>query len=489
MRDLAIIGFLVALLGLGLKRPFLFTLAYLYVDTVSPHRISYYLINSLPLSMIVAVLAIGGWLLLDGKKGTRITAFQCLVALLIVYAGWTTQHAVAPLEAAEKWDWVWKGLLFAAFLPFTLRSRLRVEAALLFLVLSAGVIIIAGGLKTAAGGGGYGQLSLLVDSNSGLYEGSTISAIAIALIPVILWFARHGTIFPPDSPDTAAPAGTPADSSMSSRLVRAPSRFGAGQLMRMFCYCLVFACLLMPVGTEARTGLICIGVLAVLMLRDVKRRFLYLALVGFLGLLAMPLLPQSFQERMGLIQGYQKDSSAASRIAVWGWTLDFVAEHPTGGGFGAYRINRLEVETTALVEEGGVQSVVSRKLIDEGRAWHSAYFEMLGEQGWPGLIMLLLIHAIVLLRMEKIRRRYRNAIGDDAWIAPLATALQHFQIIYLVGALFVAIALTPFILLMLGVQTGFGIVVRNREQAARAAGRSWATPASVATTPVRPARA
>ena len=40
-----------ALLLLALKRPFLFTLAYIYVDTVSPQRLSYYLLNSFPVSM------------------------------------------------------------------------------------------------------------------------------------------------------------------------------------------------------------------------------------------------------------------------------------------------------------------------------------------------------------------------------------------------------------------------------------------------------
>jgi hypothetical protein len=468
VRDVAIVVFLLGLLTLGARRPFLFTLAYIYVDTVSPQRISYYLLNSIPLSMIVAVLAMGAWLLLDSKKGLRITVFQCLAALLIAYAWWTTQNAVMPKEAAEKWDWVWKGLLFAAFLPWVLRTRLRIEAALLFLILSAGVIIISAGIKTVAGGGGYGRLNLMVDNNTGLYEGSILSAFAIALIPIVIWFTRHGTIFPPPPAAAAAPGDREARGARS-----------AGLLMRYFCYAFVFACLLIPIGTEARTGLVCIAVLAVLMLRDVKRRFLYLGLVAFAGMLSVPLLPQSFQERMGLIQGYEKDSSAGSRLAVWKWTLDFAKENPTGGGFAAYHINRLEVETTQTVEEGGVQRVVQMKLIDQGRAWHSAYFEMLGEQGYPGLFLLFLIHVSGLLRMEIIRRRYAKATGANAWIAPLATALQHFQIIYLVGAMFVAIALIPFVLLMLGTQTAFALVVARREQAERAERKlqGWGGPA------------
>jgi probable O-glycosylation ligase (exosortase A-associated) len=454
MRDLAIIAFLAGLLALGFKRPFLFTLAYLYVDTVSPHRISYYLLNSLPLSNIVAAAAIGGWLVFDARHGFRVTIRQGLIAILLLYCWFTTTNALVPAEAALKWDWVWKTLVFALFLPLTLRTRLRVEAALLFLLLSAAVIVIAGGIKTVLGGGGYGQLSLLVSSNSGLYEGSTISAIAVALIPVILWFARHGTIFAPD------------------------------RFVRLFAAGLVFACLLMPVGTEARTGLVCVAALGVLMLRDVKRRGVYIGAVLFAGLVTAPLLPQSFQERMGLIQGYQQDSSAASRLAVWGWTIEFAGQHPLGGGFGAYHTNKLQVETVAVREEGGVRSVTTTRQVDEGRAWHSAFFEMLGEQGWPGLLLFLLIHGIGLVRMEGIRRRYRGAEGDKAWIAPLATALQHFQIVYLVGALFVAIAFTPFIFLMLGVQIGFDTVIRSREKADRPS-RSWAARPASASVPAQ----
>ena len=38
MRDLAFIGFLLALFGLGFRRPFLFVLAYVYIDVVAPQR-------------------------------------------------------------------------------------------------------------------------------------------------------------------------------------------------------------------------------------------------------------------------------------------------------------------------------------------------------------------------------------------------------------------------------------------------------------------
>ncbi len=68
--------------------------------------------------------------------------------LLLCYTFYTTANADFPVEAAEKWDWASTALAFAIFLPLTLRSKLRIEALLLFLTLSAAAIIIVGGIKT-----------------------------------------------------------------------------------------------------------------------------------------------------------------------------------------------------------------------------------------------------------------------------------------------------------------------------------------------------
>ena len=444
MRDLAFVAFLAGLLALGIRRPFLYVLAYVYVDTVSPQRLSYFLLNSIPLSLIIALLAMGGWAIADRKDQLGFSVRQALLLVLLAYAGVTTLYADFPVDALEKWDSAWKTIVFAVFLPFTLRTKLRIEAVLLFLTLSAASIVIVGGIKTALGGGGYGVLNLMVDNNSGLYESSTISTVAIALIPIILWLARFGTIFAPD------------------------------WRVKGFAGALIFACLLMPIGTEARTGLVCIALLGVLTLRDVKRRFLYIAGAGLLGLAAIPFLPSTFTNRMDTIQGFQADQSAGTRLAVWAWTWDYAQHHPFGGGFGAYRSNHIQVQMVNTQSAGDVQVVTTQTEADEARAYHSAYFEMLGEQGFPGLILFLLINAIGIVRMEMIRRRYRRQDGEEAWIAPLATALQHFQIVYMAGELFVGIAYQSFGWLVFGVQIGLDAWLARKEKAERKAGASFA---------------
>ncbi|MET0250364.1 MAG: DUF5935 domain-containing protein, partial [Sphingobium sp.] len=412
MRDLFFIAFLGLFFLIGFRRPFLLVIIYAYIDIVSPQRLSYYLLNSIPISAIAFALAAGSWLLVDDKKDCRFSLRQGLLLILLGWCGYTTLNAAFPLEAADKWNWVSKCLIFAIFLPLVLRTKLRLEALALMMVLCASTIIMNGGMKTVLSGGGYGVLNLMVDDNSGLYEGSTISTVAIAIIPLIWWLARYGTIFSPDDWRVKVVA------------------LGLGG-----------SCLLIPIGTETRTGLLCIVLLAGLVILRSKRRFVYGPLLLFAGLIAIPFLPASFTQRMQTIETHSSDQSASTRVAVWLWTIDYVKQHPAGGGFENYLANSFTYVTPMVMTEGGSTRVENQRVTDKGRAYHSAYFEMLGEQGYFGFFLWAMVHLITLIRTEMIRRRHaRDADPANRWISPLALALQQGHLVYLLGALFIGIA-------------------------------------------------
>lgn len=455
MLDLVLVAFVGVLLAMGLKRPFIWVLLYIYIDIVTPQKIGWSLVQVLPLSLIAFAAASAGWLLLDSKKGSRITFRQVLIIALLAWCGMTTFALAAfPVEAMTKWDWVWKSLVFAAFLPLTLRTKLRIEAAALIMVLAAGSIIIPAGIKTLLSGGGYGTLASLVTDNSGLYEGSTLSTAAIAMIPLTMWVARHGTIFP-KSPFTIA--------------------FGCA---------LCFAALLVPIGTQTRTGLLCIAVLGVLTLRSVRHRTLYMAGGALALLVAIPFLPASYTERMATITEHRSDESASTRVAVWQWTLDYVSENPLGGGFDSYLGNSFTYQTRTETRTGGSVDVDYQIVTDEGRAYHSAYFELLGEQGWVGLGLWLWLQALGLWQMERIRRRFvrRDDPEERKW-GTLATALQHGQLVYLAGAVFIGVAYQPFMFMLLGLQIALSTLVRRHEKPVWAGRRPWQSAAPVEQAP------
>ncbi|MEE8231326.1 MAG: DUF5935 domain-containing protein, partial [Qipengyuania citrea] len=147
MLDAALFLFVMTLFLLGLRRPFVWVLAYLYIDILAPQKIGWTLTPMLPISFIAFMLAFAGWALVDAKSQIRFTLRQ---GILIAFLGWcflTLQWADFPEDAAYKWEWVWRAMVFAIFLPFTLVTRMRLELALLVVTLTAGAIIISSGLK------------------------------------------------------------------------------------------------------------------------------------------------------------------------------------------------------------------------------------------------------------------------------------------------------------------------------------------------------
>nr|MCU0948698.1 DUF5935 domain-containing protein [Porphyrobacter sp.] len=416
MLDLAFLAFIGFALLIGLRSPFIWVLLYVYIDILAPQRIGYYLIPEIPVSLIAFVAAFGGWIIMDKTKaGARFTVRQGLLVLLLGYCFWTTQNAAFPEAAQFKWEWVWKALLFGIFLPLTLTTRARLEGLALVVVLSIGTIVISTGMKTVFGGGGYENLRFFVDDNSGIYESSTLATMAIALVPMIWWLVRFGTVFP------------------------------RHWLVTGFALALTLSCFLVPIGTEARTGLLCIAVLAVMMLRYVKQRILFMAAGAALGLAALPFLPQSYYERMATLGQPSGDESASTRVAVWEWTIDYASQNPMGGGFDSYLGNKFTYIMPVKETDGNTVSIKYKPIEDKGRAFHSAIFEVLGEQGYPGLAIWVLLHLSGLWQMERVRARWKNRTEDEAeaWVAPFAVALQLASVIYLVGALFQGIAYQP----------------------------------------------
>ena len=96
MIDLALFVFIMALLALGARRPYLWVLTYIYIDILTPQRIGWTLTPALPLSLIAFCAAFAGWLAVDSKRGTRVSVRQILMVMLLIYAFFSTGWADFP---------------------------------------------------------------------------------------------------------------------------------------------------------------------------------------------------------------------------------------------------------------------------------------------------------------------------------------------------------------------------------------------------------
>jgi O-antigen ligase len=160
--------------------------------------------------------------------------------------------------------------------------------------------------------------------------------------------------------------------------------------------------------------------------------------IAILGILILLFSPDRWKERMGTIDDFNQESSALTRIKVWQWALDFVSDHPMGGGFRAYETNIIRMPPDRANPDGWVQ---------HGRAPHSTWFELLSEMGWPGLLLFLALIAVTLATLWRVWKRCRG-IEELRWCQELARALGMSLLVLTVGSSFIGIAFQPWYWIM-----------------------------------------
>lgn len=79
-----------------------------------------------------------------------------------------------------------------------------------------------------------------------------------------------------------------------------------------------------------------------------------------------------------------------------------------------------------------------------GKAFHSIYFEVLGEQGIPGFLIYISMILLSLFKLHSLKKKWRGHSGMS-WLSNLADALITSILIFLSGGAFVGIAYQPFI--------------------------------------------
>ena len=423
LRSLWLLFIYLGFLGVGTAAPFVLALGYVWVDTFRPQEVAYVILDQIPVALIMGAAAFGSYILLDRRNPPRLTLTNLLQMMMCLWCTLTLAWAVSPPEAWVKWDWAFKTLVFAAFLPWVIRSRVQIEAFVQVYVLTLAANFIPFGVKTLISGGGYGRNLGLASGNSGLAEGGQLSTFCLMAVPIALYLAKHTQLIPRTWFTTLAYWGIAGLATVTA------------------------------LGTYERSALIGLAVLAIYIFIW-SRHKLAMGTVIVIGVaIALYATSGLFMKRMETIGQFQTESSALTRLLVWRWTLDFAMSHPFGGSFSSYLVNVIQFPPDALNPGGYVQ---------QGRAFHSIYFEVLGETGWPGLAMFLLTSVSAMLSLRRTAKRTRS-IPHMAWVTDLANALQSGIAVFLTAGAFVGIAFQPMFWYFIAISISLGQYVRRVE--------------------------
>jgi len=429
MRDLFIAGLIFGLLPFVFKRPWLGILLWSWLGYMNPHRLAWGFAYDLPFSMIVGLVTIVAFMASKEKKEMPWTRETIVLLIFIGWMLFTTFFAFYSDSAWLQWNKVWKIQLMVFLTALIITDRHKLHWMIWVIALSFGFYGVKGGIFTILNGGAY-----RVQGPSGTFIGGN-NELALALvmaIPLIRYLHLQET--------------------------RKWIRIGLASAMVLTGVA--------AIGSQSRGGLVAMLAMGLFLWLKSRNKIvtgIYMAVA--VGIMAS-VMPQAWYDRMNTIETYEQDQSAQGRINAWHTAFNVAKDRITGGGFEMWRP---PVFRQYAPDPFNVRDV------------HSIYFEIMGEQGFIGFGLFVLLGLMAWIRAQQIIARCKND-PDRKWASDLAAMIQVSLVGYAAGGAFLGMGyfdLPYHLMIVLVLAAKFSGVLDNAGPAVnQAAGGRFLHPAS-----------
>ena len=396
MRDILITVVIVCLIPLIVRRAHIGAYVWAWLSLMIPYRAAYGFARNLPFAQIVAITTLVCMLFSKDRRPFPVNSITVVQLLFVFWMSFTCLFAMnTPEIVLDRWVIMLKihTMLFATMM--LLRGRKQIEMLICVATLSVAFYGVKGGVWTLATGGG----GRVWGPSGGVLQGNNELGIALVIITPFLYY-----------------------------LYQTATR-------RIYKQCLV-ACIVFVslgiLGTQSRGALLALVAMALLMGLKGKHPFrTTLAICLGLGA-AILFMPDSWIERMQTIRSYDQDSSAMSRIYTWTTLWNLAIDRPfVGAGFAT--------DNPALyalyAPVGGVGSYTAGQIF----VAHSIYFQALGEHGFPGLILYLLLGIFTWREANRLALKTQDCAEYSAWVPLLMRMTQVSLAGFAVGGAFLTL--------------------------------------------------
>jgi probable O-glycosylation ligase (exosortase A-associated) len=194
--------------------------------------------------------------------------------------------------------------------------------------------------------------------------------------------------------------------------------------VRSFLAVAMVLCAAATVGSQSRgalVGLVAMGTFLWLK----SRNKVFTAALGVVAVgLVLSVMPQQWFDRMSTIRTYEQDQSAMGRINAWKMAFNMAKDRPLGGGLESF-----QDYSFALYAPNP----------DDVHASHSIYFEVLGEHGFVGLGLFLMLGLMTWRSASWVIGRARRD-REKRWAADLAAMVQVSLVGYASAGAFLGLA-------------------------------------------------
>jgi probable O-glycosylation ligase (exosortase A-associated) len=382
MRDIALALFILGTIPFILTRPYIGLLVWSWLGYMNPHRLTWGFAYSFPWVMLIAIVTLVSLLVSKEKKAVRLTPTVVFLFLFFVWTTVTTFFAVQPASAWQEWEEFGKVFIMVLVTLMLVKDRQRMHWLIWAIAVSIGFWGLKGGVFTVLHGGNYH----VYGPPRSFFSNNNDTALVLCMVLPLMRYLQLQT-------------------------ARKYVRRGLGLAMLLTGIAVL--------GTYSRGGLITLAVVSTALFLKSRGR-IAVALV-FLALLitAYQFMPAQWMERMDTLQNASSVETAQTRMQSWEFAANVAIHHPAmGGGFNVYQNPEAWVQ---YAPEGAVR-----------RAVHSIYFRVLGEHGFPGLVLFLALLFFSWRNCGRVRRITRGS-PQDKWAFDLASMLQVSLLAYMVG--------------------------------------------------------
>jgi probable O-glycosylation ligase (exosortase A-associated) len=195
------------------------------------------------------------------------------------------------------------------------------------------------------------------------------------------------------------------------------------QVLRRGVYFMVPFTMLTILMTHSRGGFLSLSAMMMMLVWRSRNRVAAFIAMGAGALISLPMLPQTFWDRISTIASFQSDGSAMGRIAAWKTAFRMAMDNPLFG-VGIYKF-QANYRPYAASE------------FETARATHNAYFQIWAECGTPALLMYLLLIVGSFWALWRVRRRAQELYATS-WILNYATMLEASMLAFMVGSTFLS---------------------------------------------------
>ena len=386
MRDFVLGPIIFGLVAFGIVHPWLGILGWTWISIMNPHAYSWHL-NSLPVAASIAISILVGVLVSKDRRNFFVTRETLVLMLFMAWMCITLPFSFYFDHAFGMWNRVMKIDLMILVAMVVLHSKKHIIALTWILVGSLGFYGVKGGLFTILSGGSH---RVWGPSNSYI-EGNNEVALALVMIIPLMRFL-HLT----------------SDSVWIKR----------GLVVSML------LCAVAAVGSQSRGALLAIAAMASVLWWRGNNKFGTAILLVLAGVALLSFMPEQWWARMSTIGTYQEDSSATGRINSWWMAWNLAKANFFGGGFAIAK-----AEVFALYAPDPTVVLAA----------HSIYFMVLGEHGFVGLFLFMLLWFFVWQSAGRLRKQGKK-MPETLWLSHLGAMCQVSLAGYAVGGAFLSLS-------------------------------------------------